>query len=115
MAGRKKNIVYKGSARTMTVLEWMGLKDAATLWLCSLLFLILCSGLTVVYLTHKNRVMFTELQQSKDEANALDIQWGQLLIEQSSLGVGGRVEQRAVEDRSMHVPAIENIIMVRDE
>jgi cell division protein FtsL len=96
-------------------LAWLGLNRVASLHLLTLLSLVLVSGLSVVYLTHRDRVLFNELQKLRDEANELDVQWGQLLIEQSTLGVGGRVEQRATEVLEMRVPEIEKIVMVINE
>ena len=101
--------------RPESVLAWLGLRDGAAVQLLTLLLLTLCSGLAVVYLTHQDRVLFTELQVLREQANELDVQWGQLLIEQSTLGLGGRVEQRAVEHLDMRVPNIEDIVMVTYE
>jgi cell division protein FtsL len=39
--------------------------------------------------------------------------WGQLLIEQSTFGVDGRIEQKAVELLEMRVPAVEEIVMAK--
>ena len=96
----------------ITPLEWLGLKRAASLNILLLLGMVLVSGISVVYLTHRDRVLFNELQVLKDQANEIDVQWGQLLIEQSTLGLGGRVEQRATELLEMQIPEIENIVMV---
>ena len=94
------------------MLAWLGLNRIASLNLLTLLSLVLVSGLSVVYLTHRDRVLFNKLQVLREQANELDVQWGQLLIEQSTLGVGGRVEQRATEQLEMQIPEIEKIIMV---
>lgn len=98
-----------------SILTWLGLNRFASWQLLTLLSLVLVSGLSVVYLTHRDRVLFNELQVLRDQANELDVQWGQLLIEQSTLGVGGRVEQRATEQLEMRVPEIEKIVMVINE
>lgn len=97
------------------VLEWLGLKRGASLRLLTLLMLVLVSGVWVVYLTHRDRVQFNELQVLRDQANELDVEYGQLLIEQSTLGLGGRVEQRAAEFLSMQIPEINKIVMVANE
>jgi len=93
-------------------LEWLGLTRAGTMQILILLGLVLASGVSVVYLTHRDRVLFNELQVLREQANEIDVQWGQLLIEQSTLGLGGRVEQKATELLSMQIPDIENIVMV---
>ena len=77
-----------------------------------LLGALLASGLAVVRTTHQNRFAFNELQELRELANQLEIQWGQLLIEQSTFGVEGRVEQKAREQLDMQVPDLSQIIMV---
>ena len=73
------------------------------------------AGLSVVSSTLENRFAFNELQVLRDQANNLEVQWGQLLIEQSTFGVEGRIEQKAFEQLQMEVPDIANIVMVNHE
>jgi cell division protein FtsL len=51
----------------------------------------------------------------RDQANGLEVEWGQLLIEQSTFGVDGRIEQKAFEQLQMEVPDIARIVMVTHE
>ena len=111
-AATRKNRRVTGVRQPPSVLEWLGLKRAMSLQLLMLLMLLMTSGISVVYLTHRDRVLFNELQVLKDQANEIDVQWGQLLIEQSTLGLGGRVEQRAADLLDMQIPEIEKIVMV---
>jgi len=116
MTKHRRNIaVHNRGRQPESALAWLGLTEAASWRMLGMLALLLVSGLSVVYLTHRNRFLFNELQQLRDSANELDVQWGQLLIERSTLGLGGRVEQRALEDLEMRIPAIEDIVMVRDD
>ena len=59
--------------------------------------------------------MFNELQELKDEANELETEWGQLLIEQSTFGVEGRIEEKAASQLLMQVPDLSEIVMVTNE
>lgn len=97
------------------ILVWAGLTARSTLGLLSLLACVLVSGLLVVKTTHQNRFTFNELQELKDEAVDLDVAWGQLLIEQSTFGVEGRIEQKAVQQLDMRVPEIADIVMVEHD
>ena len=63
-------------------------------------------------MTYQNRFLFNELQQLRNQANSLEVQWGQLLIEQSTFGLEGRIEQKATEQLHMHVPELDRIVMV---
>lgn len=97
----------------LNVLLWAGLLNRGSMILFGLLAMVLGSGLLVVKTTHQNRFTFNELQQLKDEAVQLDVSWGQLLIEQSTFGVEGRIEQKAVEQLDMRVPEVADIVMVK--
>ena len=94
------------------VLLWLGIGSGKSIFLYLLLGAVLVSGLLVVKTTHENRFAFNELQLLRDEANQLDVEWGQLLLEQSTFGLDGRIEQKAVEQLQMQVPEIDDIVMV---
>lgn len=65
--------------------------------------LIVCS-LGVVTSQHKARKLFVELQGEKDEAKKLDVEWGQLQLEQSTWATSSRIERIAGSDLHMKVP-----------
>ena len=96
----------------LRVFAWSGLLSRSSLGLFALLGIVLVSGLLVVKTTHQNRFTFNDLQELKDEAVELDVAWGQLLIEQSTFGVEGRIEQKAVDQLDMRVPTTSDIVMV---
>lgn len=95
-----------------SVLVWLGLGSASSALLYALLVLVLFSGLMVVKTTHENRFAFNELQVLREEVNQLDVEWGQLLLEQSTFGLDGRIEQKATRELQMQVPRISDIVMV---
>ena len=105
----------KSITQESSIFEWLGLKTRSALTLITLLILIVTSGLAVVLKEHQNRTVFHELQELKDQSNELEVKWGQLLIEQSTFGVEGRVEQKAVDDLKMQLPELSEIIMVSYE
>ena len=71
----------------------------AVLWVA-----VLGSSLGVIYAKHEARNRFNELQQLTRERDDLDIEWGQLQIEQSTLARHGRVEQAARDQLRMTIP-----------
>ena len=101
--------------RLPSIFQWAGIFRPATLGLCVMLALVLSAGLSIVLTTHENRFAFNELQELREQANKIDLEWGQLLIEQSTFGVEGKIEQKAVEQLQMHVPELSKIIMVSHE
>lgn len=60
--------------------------------------LLLGSALSLVYARHEARRLFIELQQLTAERDDLNIDWGRLQIEHSTLALPARVE-KVVRDR----------------
>ncbi len=98
-----------------SVLDWLGITDARALLFFFMLATVLGSGLMVVRTNHENRITFSELQDLRDQAVQLDVQWGQLLLEQSTFGVDGRIEDKAIHQLNMQVPQIDDIVMVKHD
>ena len=98
-----------------SIITWLGINNTSVLILTTLISFTMVSGLAVVLKEHQNRTALKELQELKDERNELEVKWGQLLIEQSTFGVEGRVEQKAVDDLKMQIPTPAEIIMVNYE
>ena len=92
--------------------RWLGLGERRSAIFLLLLLCLLVSGLGVVKTTHENRYVFNRLQELRSEANDMSVEWGQLLIEQSTFGVEGRIEQKATEQLGMRVPDVSQIVMV---
>lgn len=80
-----------------------------------LVLAVMASSLGVVWSTHKSRQLLNELQQLEKRRNLLQVEWGQLLLEQSSLVSQGRIEDKAVAELDMVVPAMENVVVVKRE
>ena len=111
-AGAKIDDRVTSSRKRPSIYQWAGVFRPATVTLYISLSLLLASGLAVVLTTHDNRFAFNELQELKEMANKLEVEWGQLLIEQSTFSVEGKIELIAVEELQMQVPELAKIIMV---
>lgn len=74
--------------------------------------LVVFSALGVVYSSFKARHLVAEFQVLQDQRNAFQEEWGQLLLEQSTLGAFSRVEQLAGKELKMAVPSPEQTVMV---
>lgn len=105
----------KGGAAQPSPVVWLGLSNQRTLLLFALLFVMLASGLSVVRTTHQNRFAFNALQELKEEAVDLNVQWGQLLIEQSTFGLDSRIEEKAASELGMQIPDLADVVMVRHD
>lgn len=86
-------------------------------WLLTsaLMMLAFMSAAAVVYTTHQGRVKTNALQELEHERNALQVEWGRLLLEQSSLVSQGRIETRAIRELGMKVPESGNVVIMRKE
>jgi cell division protein FtsL len=69
-----------------------------------LLALLIASALATVASTHRARKLFTELEQSQAEQKRIDIEWGQLQLEQSTWAKHALVESLATKQLGMRVP-----------
>ena len=69
------------------------------LWLA-----VLASAVTVVFVRHEARSLFTELERLSDERDELNIEWGQLQLEQSAWSNHGFVERVASDKLRMTLP-----------
>jgi cell division protein FtsL len=65
-----------------------------------------------VWSKHAARSRFIELQGLNDERDRLDIEWGQLKLEQSTWAMHGRVEQVARDELKMIIPQPADIRIV---
>ncbi|MCX7117365.1 MAG: cell division protein FtsL [Legionellales bacterium] len=74
---------------------------------------VLISALAVVYMTNLHRITFNQLQVVQFQGQQLQLQWGQLLLEQASLATPARVEQMAQEQLHMVLPNNQQTIMLR--
>ena len=65
--------------------------------------LVVCA-LALVTSQHKARKLFVELQQQQDQTRALEVEYGQLQLEQSTWAMHSRVEKIAANNLQMRVP-----------
>ena len=101
------------AAMHTTVYRWSALFSPRMVVVLVLLLSVLVSGVSVIYTTFKNRYLLNELQQLRTQSNELQVQWGQLLIEQSTFSLESRIERKAIDELAMEIPDISEIVMVR--
>jgi len=66
-----------------------------------LVLAVIASSIGVVYAKHQGRKLFVELQLLGGERDDMDIEWGQLQLEQGTLTTQGQVESAARERLGM--------------
>ncbi|HUX90952.1 MAG TPA: cell division protein FtsL [Gallionellaceae bacterium] len=80
-----------------------------------LLCLAIACALGVVTSQHKARKLFVELQKEQELARQMEVEWGQLQLEQSTWAMPTRVEKVASRQLQMQLPKNEKIQFVRME
>lgn len=70
------------------------------------------SALALIYTKHESRKLFIELEQLTSERDELNIEWGQLQIEQSTWATHARIEKVAIEELSLARPATTEIFVI---
>ncbi len=78
-----------------------------------LLVVVIACALGVVTSQHKARKLFIELKKEKDRAQQMEVEWGQLRLEQSTLAMPGRVEKIASAKLQMQLPKSAQIQFIR--
>jgi cell division protein FtsL len=69
-----------------------------------LLVAVVMCALSVVTSQHKARKLYIELQKEKEQAQQMEVEWGQLQLELSTWATPARVEKVAVRQLGMHLP-----------
>lgn len=75
---------------------------------------VIACALSVVTSQHKARKLFVELQQEKERAQQMEVEWGQLQLEQATWAMVARVEKIATAKLQMQLPSSEQLRIVRD-
>lgn len=78
-----------------------------------LALIVLASSLGVVYSKHQSRKLFVELDILKKERDEMNVEWGRLQLEQSTLATHGRIEHTAKKRLGMVTPKYEQVLIVR--
>jgi cell division protein FtsL len=86
--------------------RWMAF-SLPFLWLA-----VLASAIAVVRTRHEARTLFVELEQLSAERDRLNIEWGQLQLEQSAWSSHGFVERVASDRLRMVTPRPEEVRIV---
>ena len=79
-----------------------------------LVFAAVCvmSAIALVYTKHDSRKLFVELEMLTQERDELNIEWGQLQIEQSTWATHARIERVALDKLSLVRPRSTEIFII---
>jgi len=78
-----------------------------------LVLAVMGSAIGVIYSKHQTRKIFVSLQKLNKQIDELDIEWGQLQLEQSAWSSHGRIEKIARKKLQMTLPKANEIIYIK--
>jgi cell division protein FtsL len=70
------------------------------------------SAVATVYVQHHRRMQFVELRKLERERDAMQVEWGQLQLEQSTWATHERIERLALEKLDLHMPPAAEVVLV---
>lgn len=73
----------------------------------------MAAAMAVVQMRHESRLKFAELQALHTERDALNIEWGQLLLEEGAWSQHRRVEAMARAQLGMDAPDTKRVAVIR--
>jgi len=77
-----------------------------------LLAILIACALALVTSQHQARRLYVELQRSQEAAKQLEVEWGQLQLEQGTWATHARIERIAARSLGMRVPPPSRIQVV---
>lgn len=84
-------------------------------WLVLCAVMVLLSSLAVVYSAHLNREQVSQLDSLRQQYDKLDVQWRNLILEESALDEHSRIAHIATTQLGMHRPEATDEIRVEGQ
>ena len=70
------------------------------------------SAVALVYVQHYRRMQFVELRELERERDAMQVEWGQLKLEQSTWATHERIERLALDALDLRMPTAAEVVLV---
>ena len=70
------------------------------------------SAIAVVHTKYATRKLFVELEHLRAQRDSVDVEWGQLRLEQSTWSTHGRIHRIALEQLNMRAPTPEDTVVI---
>lgn len=77
-----------------------------------LLMIVVASALGVVAAQHQSRKLFVALEREQARAKELEVEWGQLQLEQSTWASHARIERIARERLGLQEPKAGQVVVI---
>ncbi|WP_110685260.1 cell division protein FtsL [Salinicola aestuarinus] len=86
--------------------------SARSLVLSVLIAAILVSALAIISTSHLTRVQYARLQKLEGQRDALQTEWGRLLLEESTWSSPARIESLSTQRLEMRVPGVDEVKVI---
>ena len=74
---------------------------------------VLISAVAVIEAKHESRKQFVALQALESERDRMNVEWGQLQLEQGTWATHNRIERIAYKQLNMVIPEMGSIVIVK--
>jgi len=74
---------------------------------------VLVSAIAVIEAKHESRKRFVALQNLEMERDRMNVEWGQLQLEQGTWATHSRIESIAYKQLHMVIPEMESIVIIK--
>ncbi len=81
--------------------------------LAVMIVLVMVSAMGVIAAKHESRKRFVALQMLEKARDEMNVEWGQLQLEQGTWATNSRVERIAQEKLHMVMPKMEDVVIVK--
>ena len=75
---------------------------------------VIASGVATVHAKYLTRVHFVQLQELRNQRDALDVEWNRLRLEEAALSTHVRVERRVRDELGMYLPRLDDILLIEE-
>ena len=79
-----------------------------------LVMLVVANSLNIITSQHQTRKLYTTIEREQQRSHQLEVEWGQLQLEQSTWAAHARIEKLAREKLAMRPPLPGQIIAIEE-
>lgn len=82
--------------------------------LVAMVLAVLASAIAVIEVKHESRKRFVELRALEKARDAMNVEWGQLQLEQGTWATHSRVERLARKKLHMVIPDMQSVVIIKN-
>lgn len=108
-------MAVQGRRRRLWIGDWPFARRAGLrpILLGTLIIAVLITAWAIISTSHLTRVQYARLQKLENQRDALQTEWGRLLLEESTWSSPARIESLASKRLDMRVPDVDEVKVIR--